>query len=111
MNLSDFFRDWSKSYRDRGKYTPVGVTFHWTMAALVIYRLLSGWWMQRYLVGADKLDAYARHSGLGLTLLLLGALLLRALEVAQEGSVPLHLVVFGVEALDCLVIQQRINRL
>ena len=74
MNLSEFFRDWSKSYRDRGKYTPVGVTFHWTMAALVIYQLLSGWWMQRYLVGADKLDAYARHSGLGLTLLLLGAL-------------------------------------
>ena len=57
MNLSEFFRDWSKSYRDRGKYTPVGVTFHWTMAALVIYQLLSGWWMQRYLVGADKLDA------------------------------------------------------
>jgi cytochrome b561 len=74
VNLSEFFRDWSKSYRDRGKYTPVGVAFHWTMAALVIYQLLSGWWMQRYLVGAEKLDAYARHSAIGLTLLLLGAL-------------------------------------
>ena len=72
--LLDQLRDWSVSYRDRGKYTPVGVAFHWTMAALVIYQLFSGWWMQRYLVGPDKLDAYQAHSSVGLTILLLGAL-------------------------------------
>lgn len=68
------WREWSLSYRDRGKYTPVGVAFHWIMAGLVIFQLGSGWWMQRYLVGADKLDAYELHSEVGLSLLLLGAL-------------------------------------
>lgn len=68
------WQEWSKSYRDRGKYTPVGVTFHWTMAALVLFQLGWGWWMQRYLAGADKLRAYELHSEIGLTLLLLGAL-------------------------------------
>jgi cytochrome b561 len=68
------WQEWSKSYRDRGKYTPVGVTFHWVMAALIVYQLYSGWAMQRYLVGADKLDAYQLHSEIGLTILLLGAL-------------------------------------
>lgn len=67
-------REWSTRFRDRGKYTPVGVAFHWLMAAVVIYQLVSGWAMQRYLVGADKLRAYELHSEIGLTLLLLGAL-------------------------------------
>lgn len=65
---------WADSYRDRGRYTPVGVSFHWIMAAVVIFQLGSGWWIQRYLVGADKLAAYATHSQIGLTLLLLGLL-------------------------------------
>ncbi|ANC50605.1 cytochrome B561 (plasmid) [Aurantiacibacter atlanticus] len=68
------WREWSESYRARGKYTPVGVAFHWIMAAVVIFQLFSGWWMQRYLAGADKLDAYALHSEIGLTLLVMGAL-------------------------------------
>lgn len=63
---------WADRYRSRGRYTPVGVTFHWTMAAIVLFQLGSGWWMQRYLVGAEKLAAYALHSEVGLTLLLLG---------------------------------------
>lgn len=65
---------WSQSYRDRGKYTPVGVAFHWVMAAVVIYQLVSGWMMQRYPVGPDKLDVYKLHSEIGLTLLVLGIL-------------------------------------
>lgn len=65
-------RAWADKYRRRGKYTPVGVTFHWVMALLVLYQLYSGWTMQRYLVGADKLDAYKVHSEIGLALLLLG---------------------------------------
>ncbi len=68
----DTIREWSQSYRDRGKYTPVGVAFHWTMAALVIYQLYSGWAMQRYLVGPDKLEAYALHTEIGLSILLVG---------------------------------------
>ena len=68
------WREWSVSYRDRGKYTPVGVAFHWIMAAVVMWQLVTGWMMQRYLVGPDKLEAYAAHSEVGLTLLVLGAL-------------------------------------
>jgi len=67
-------QEWSQSYRGRGKYTPVGVAFHWIMAGLVIYQLASGWLMQRELVGAEKLEAYQLHSEIGLTLLLLGVL-------------------------------------
>lgn len=67
-------REWSRKFRDRGKYTPIDVAFHWAMAAAVIYQLVSGWTMQRYLVGADKLEAYQLHSEIGLTLLLFGVM-------------------------------------
>lgn len=67
-------RRWADSYRQRGRYTPVGVTFHWLMAAVVIFQLVSGWWMERYLAGSDKLAAYAVHTQIGLTLLVLGLL-------------------------------------
>lgn len=67
-------RDWAESYRERGKYTPVGVAFHWIMAALIVTQLVSGWVMQRYPVGGDKIAAYAFHSQLGLSVLLLGAM-------------------------------------
>jgi cytochrome b561 len=66
--------EWAESYRSRGKYTPVGVTFHWVMAALVLYQLWSGWVMQRELVGGAKLEFYSRHTELGLLLLLLAFL-------------------------------------
>jgi cytochrome b561 len=72
--MSQSLHDWAQSYRSRGRYTPVGVAFHWIMAAVVIFQLSSGWWMQRYLVGGEKLAAYALHSEIGLTLLALGLL-------------------------------------
>ena len=65
---------WARTYRERGRYTPVGVAFHWIMAAVVIFQLGTGWWIQRYLAGADKLAYYALHSEIGLTLLGLGLL-------------------------------------
>ena len=65
-------QEWSRSYRERGKYTPVGTAFHWIMAAAVTYQLVGGWVMQRYLVGPDKLEAYRLHTEVGLSLLALG---------------------------------------
>ncbi|MGX7897017.1 cytochrome b [Tsuneonella sp. HG222] len=65
---------WAQSYRSRGRYTPVGVAFHWIMAAVVIFQLGTGWWIQRFLAGGEKLAAYALHSQIGLTLLVLGLL-------------------------------------
>ena len=82
--MIEALRDWSKRYRDRGKYTPVGVTFHWVMAAVVIYQLVSGWMMERYLAGPEKLEAYKHHSEIGLALLLLGVLRLRMQEEGAE---------------------------
>lgn len=67
-------REWADLYRDRGKYTPVGVAFHWIMAGVVLYQLFSGWTMERELAGADKLASYRVHSEIGLTLLVLGGL-------------------------------------
>ena len=72
--MSEALREWAERYRARGKYTPVGVAFHWTMAAVVIYQLYSGWAMQRYLVGPDKLRAYELHTEIGLSILVVGAL-------------------------------------
>ena len=66
-------QQWSKRYHARGKYTPVGIAFHWTMAAVVMFQLVTGWMMQRFMVGADKLEAYKLHSEIGLALLLIGA--------------------------------------
>ncbi len=66
-------RAWAERYRRRGKYTPVGVAFHWIMAGLVLFQLWTGWTMGRHPVGPERLDAYARHSEIGLTLLVIGA--------------------------------------
>jgi cytochrome b561 len=67
-------RTWAETYRAQGRYTPVGVAFHWIMAAIVIVQLGSGWWMQRYLAGPEKQAAYALHTEIGLSLLLLGVM-------------------------------------
>lgn len=67
-------RRWARRHARKGRYTPVGIAFHWVMAALVIFQLLSGWMMERWPVGGDKLQAYRLHSEIGLLLLLLAAL-------------------------------------
>ena len=67
-------RRWAKRHGRKGRYTPVGIAFHWVMAALVLYQLWSGWMLERYLVGGEKLQAYQSHSEIGLSLLLLAVL-------------------------------------
>ena len=74
MRLHDLIRRWAVSYTEHGKYSPVGVWFHWIMAGLVLFQLGSGWMMSRYPVGASKLATYELHSELGLTILFLAIL-------------------------------------
>jgi cytochrome b561 len=74
MKLHDHVREWALGYIREGKYSPVGVWFHWIMAALVLFQLGFGWAMSRVPVGGDKLAAYSLHSQLGLAILLLAAL-------------------------------------
>ena len=33
--------EWAAGHHDQGRYSPVGILFHWVMAALVIFQL--GW--------------------------------------------------------------------
>ena len=64
-------RRWARSGPRKGRYSPVGVTFHWTVAALVLFQLWWGWRNARLPSGYEKLEAYEFHVGLGLSILVL----------------------------------------
>jgi len=74
MKLHRLVRQWAISYTEQGKYSPVGIWFHWIMAGLVLFQLGQGWVMARYPVGGDKLAAYELHSEIGLSILILAVL-------------------------------------
>lgn len=64
-------RAWAARHAERGRYSPVGIAFHWIMAALVIFQLGWGWYAGRLMAGGDKLHAYEVHSAVGLPILIL----------------------------------------
>ena len=37
--------EWAEGYHRRGLYSPIGVAFHWVMAALMIFQLAYGWYL------------------------------------------------------------------
>lgn len=55
----------------RPHYHPIGITFHWLMAALVFMQLWWGWRTSVMPAGYDKLDAYGVHALIGVAILLL----------------------------------------
>lgn len=55
----------------RPHYHPIGITFHWLMAALVFAQLFWGWRTSLLPPGYDKLDAYGVHALIGISILLL----------------------------------------
>ena len=63
--------EWAAGHHDAGRYSPVAIVFHWTMAAIIFFQLFWGWWMGRLPVGADKLFAYELHFALGILMLVL----------------------------------------
>lgn len=67
-------QEWAACHTAERRYSPVGVGFHWVMAALITTQVLWGWHMSRLPVGGDKLEAYRVHSELGLAMLVLAAL-------------------------------------
>lgn len=67
-------RRWARTHTELGRYSPVGVAFHWIMAALVLFQLGYGFWTDVMLPGGDKVLAYQLHSALGLLILLLALL-------------------------------------
>lgn len=64
-------RAWGNSYTKRGRFSPVGIAFHWIMAALVLFQIGWGFWTDWMMPGGDKVMAYQIHSAAGLPILLL----------------------------------------
>ena len=64
-------RAWARRHTEEGRYSPVGIAFHWVMAALVLFQLGWGFYIGFLGVGGDKVLAYQVHSAAGLPILLL----------------------------------------
>ena len=64
-------RAWGNSYTAQGRFSPVGIAFHWIMAALILFQLGWGFWTDWMMPGGDKVRAYQIHSAAGLPVLLL----------------------------------------
>lgn len=78
--------DWARTHTGRGRYTPVGIAFHWIAAAVILLLLWLGWYMGRVDSGGDKTSAFAAHMLAGFATLLL-AILRFAWRLAIPGPV------------------------
>jgi cytochrome b561 len=58
----------------RPHYHPIGIAFHWAMAALVFFQLAWGWRVGLLAPGYEKLEGYAVHALVGALLLALAFL-------------------------------------
>lgn len=66
--------EWAEGYHRRGVYSPIGVTFHWVMAALITFQLGHGWYLEWQPAGGDRYIGYHTHTQVGLTIMALGLL-------------------------------------
>lgn len=73
MNLVGLV-EWAEGYNRRGLYSPIGVTFHWVMAALMLFQLGHGWYLSWQPAGGDRYIGHQLHTEVGLTVMLLGSL-------------------------------------
>ena len=64
-------RAWGNSYSSKGRYSPIGIAFHWVMALLILFQIGWGFWTDWMMPGGDKVQAYQVHSAAGLPILLL----------------------------------------
>lgn len=67
-------RAWANRETAQGRFSPVGIAFHWIMAAMMLFQLGWGWYASRLPVGEDKLAGYQLHSDVGLTIFVLALL-------------------------------------
>ena len=63
--------EWAAGHADEGRYSPVAIVFHWTMAGLAIFQLGWGFWMGRMPAGPGMLAAYQLHFAVGVLMLVL----------------------------------------
>ena len=64
-------REWACAYTREGRFSPVGVAFHWSMAALILFQLGYGWLLTVMPAGGDKVGAYAVHGAVGVAIFVL----------------------------------------
>jgi cytochrome b561 len=64
-------RIWARKHTEQDRYSPVGIVFHWVMAALVLFQLGWGFYTDWLFPGGDKIRAYQVHSAAGLPILVL----------------------------------------
>ena len=62
---------WAAGHADEGRYSPVAIVFHWTMAGLALFQLGWGFWMGRASAGAQMVAAYEIHYAVGILMLTL----------------------------------------
>lgn len=63
--------DWAERHTREGRFSPVGVAFHWSMSALMLFQLGWGWYASRLPVGGGKVIGYQIHSSVGLLIFVL----------------------------------------
>jgi cytochrome b561 len=79
-------RRWARTHTDQNRYSPVGIAFHWVMAALVLFQLGWGYYTDFLMPGGNKVQAYQVHSAAGLPILLL-TVMRAAWRIAIPGPV------------------------
>ena len=72
--MLESIRRWAEKHTEQDRYSPVGVAFHWIMAALVLFQIGWGFWTDWMMPGGDKVQAYQIHSAAGLPILVLALL-------------------------------------
>lgn len=65
---------WARRHTRKGRYSPIAVAFHWTIAGLVVFQLWWGWRTGQLPVGYEKVAAYQVHSAVGVVVLVLSVL-------------------------------------
>jgi cytochrome b561 len=66
-------QSWAACYTREGRFSPVGVAFHWIMAALILVQVPLGWFLKLMPVGGDKLAGYVLHGTIGVAIFAIAA--------------------------------------
>jgi cytochrome b561 len=74
MSVVDRVRRWARTHTDDRHYSPVGITFHWTAALLIVVQLYLGFTLNHAALGEERLGLYPLHAAIGIVIALLAAL-------------------------------------
>lgn len=61
-------RSWGAAYTREGRFSPVGVFFHWLMAVLIVVQIGLGWLLHLMPAGGGKMAGYALHATIGIAI-------------------------------------------